>query len=55
MREREEEMPGGPERSMPREDRSPVREWLRQELRARYDGALSAPLPDELLRLLPCN
>ncbi len=55
MPECEEMMRGVAARLRARQEQSIVREWLRQELGERYDDTLAAPLPEELLRLLPCT
>jgi hypothetical protein len=55
MPEREKTMRCDAAQLRAREDQSIVREWLRQELRQRYGATLDAPVPEELLRLLPCN
>jgi hypothetical protein len=52
MRESEDCRDRYAQRPSPRDD-FVVREWLRVELQRRYDDTLAAPLPDDLLELLP--
>jgi hypothetical protein len=55
MPEGDQTMLGDATRVRARETQFLVREWLRHELRERYDATLDSPLPEELVRLLPCN